>query len=520
MQVQTQTRHRGSRLVALLAAATGLVLALFGLGHTLDLRAFDAVQASFLPRFEPEAAIVAVDPFTVEQLGWPLSKEIYAGALDALGNAGARSVSFDIFFTDRGAVAQGSEAEREALAAETLLATVAARTRTTLATYVVHIGEVAARIDAATPASARDPNCRVSPDDDAFAKPLLPPLAQTGIGVGHVHTPVSRDGRFREIDGCIPVRDGCIRDLGFVAVSRHGGATPPPCDKHYVPALRSFDAYPVVSLARVILDSETDDGRVRLQKAVRDRDVVVLLTDPTLGDFGATALAPREPLGVIHANRIEALRKDISLRWLNGTAVGAVAFLASAASSLFVAQPVGWLLALAAALALAAIVTIAVFASTLVFVPPSFILLPAVVMMVAMLADSAYRAWKLNRMITDAFGNYVSDDVVSWLKETRGAPLDPDAATTRVVSVMFSDIKGYTRLSNRIDTRAVMRSLRLYLEAMVAIAVKHGGYVDKINGDGMMILFGAPRDDASHAERAVASARCNTSGSPSPVNRS
>ena len=86
-------------------------------------------------------------------------------------------------------------------------------------------------------------------------------------------------------------------------------------------------------------------------------------------------------------------------------------------------------------------------------------------------------------------------------------------AERREVAVLFSDVAGYTSLSNRLPPADIMRSLRLYLDAMVPIVQKHGGYLDKINGDGLMVLFGAPRSIGDHSQAAVACAIETPAGS-------
>ncbi|HQO92778.1 MAG TPA: adenylate/guanylate cyclase domain-containing protein, partial [bacterium] len=68
---------------------------------------------------------------------------------------------------------------------------------------------------------------------------------------------------------------------------------------------------------------------------------------------------------------------------------------------------------------------------------------------------------------------------------------------------LFSDIAGYTSLSNSLNADSIMKSLRLYLDEMMTITAEHNGYVDKINGDGLMILFGAPKPFNDHAKKAL-----------------
>jgi adenylate cyclase len=76
----------------------------------------------------------------------------------------------------------------------------------------------------------------------------------------------------------------------------------------------------------------------------------------------------------------------------------------------------------------------------------------------------------------------------------------------REVTVLFADIRGFTRYSHAHSAREVVELLNAYLEEVVPIVERHGGMVDKYIGDGVMALFGAPDDRPDHVERAVRAA--------------
>ena len=76
----------------------------------------------------------------------------------------------------------------------------------------------------------------------------------------------------------------------------------------------------------------------------------------------------------------------------------------------------------------------------------------------------------------------------------------------RDMTVLFSDIRGFTSITERGDPQELVGQLNEYFTRMVAIVFKHQGTVDKFVGDMVMALFGAPLDDADHAEHAVAAA--------------
>jgi adenylate cyclase len=77
----------------------------------------------------------------------------------------------------------------------------------------------------------------------------------------------------------------------------------------------------------------------------------------------------------------------------------------------------------------------------------------------------------------------------------------------REVTILFTDIEGFTSMTERSEPNALIRALDRYLEGATGIVVTHGGMVEKIVGDGLHALFNAPLDLADHPSKAVDCAR-------------
>jgi adenylate cyclase len=105
------------------------------------------------------------------------------------------------------------------------------------------------------------------------------------------------------------------------------------------------------------------------------------------------------------------------------------------------------------------------------------------------------------RFIRRTFGRYLSDDIVDQLLEApEGLELGGDL---REVTIMMSDICGFTSLAEHLPPTDVVSLLNRYFEPMTNIIFEHDGTIDEFLGDAILAVFGAPRTRDDDPERAV-----------------
>ncbi|MGC8604556.1 MAG: adenylate/guanylate cyclase domain-containing protein, partial [Desulfomonilaceae bacterium] len=103
--------------------------------------------------------------------------------------------------------------------------------------------------------------------------------------------------------------------------------------------------------------------------------------------------------------------------------------------------------------------------------------------------------------VLETFGSYLSDEIVAEILESPGGI--NLGGELREISILVSDLRGFTRITESMDSRKVLSILNLYLEAMTDIILSHSGTIDEFTGDGILVFFGAPRHFPDHSRRAV-----------------
>ncbi|NCA90446.1 MAG: hypothetical protein EOM92_16535, partial [Gammaproteobacteria bacterium] len=103
--------------------------------------------------------------------------------------------------------------------------------------------------------------------------------------------------------------------------------------------------------------------------------------------------------------------------------------------------------------------------------------------------------------IQGAFARYLHPD---WVKQLLANPqLLGMGGERREITVLFTDVAGFTSTAEGLSAPTLVHVLSRYLEGMTQLIIAHGGAVNKYLGDGIMILFGAPVAQPDHAQRAL-----------------
>lgn len=111
---------------------------------------------------------------------------------------------------------------------------------------------------------------------------------------------------------------------------------------------------------------------------------------------------------------------------------------------------------------------------------------------------------KDKRLLRKSFALYLAPQLIDKMMESSAPP--SLGGELRTVTIFFSDIAGFTELSERMKPTDLVAMMNAYLSEMTTIIESHQGFVDKYVGDAIVAVFGAPLDDPEHAKNAVLAA--------------
>jgi adenylate cyclase len=517
-------------------AAAGIILAVLVLSFILDfsgaiqpyrLKTLDTLfRLVPLPAASPEVVVVTVDQpdldfFKNQGVTWPWPRQLYAPLIDYCRWAGAKAVIFDILYTEASSYGPEDDhkfAQAAAKAGNVVLPFFLSRdTKPPNPSEEMLLKKAGLTIPGPPP--------RDQPTYRSVVTPI-PPLLAAAQALGNVETRPDADGIYRRVPLVVPFQGTWLPTLGFAAFHRFG--TPGPI--HFAPGAL------VLGNARVPLD---DQGYLLLKfrgpsrshkrfsaaniiasesrrqhnlppvyppEAFAGKWVLVGLTAPGLLDMKACPVASIYPGVEVHATLLDNLLRGDFLRPVPSWLLWIGVLVLSAVMVLVVLWFSG-LTATLAGFAVLALVYLALIVAGFHFSWWADPVLPGIALVLSFGLAAAFSYATEGRQklyIRRMFGQYMSETVISHLLE------HPEklqlGGERRRVTLFFSDLAGFTTISERLSPETVVGLLNDYLSSMTEIILDEEGTVDKFEGDAIMAFWGAPLDQPDQARRACRAA--------------
>ena len=509
--------------VGLGVAAIALLIQWSGLTTIAELKALDHLYKRYADPAEAakDIALVAIDEASLEAFGrWPWPRDRHGYIVHFLKAAGAKAIVFDVIF---------SEPDKESEEYDQIFADEIRAAGNVFLPFVMQedsSGSAAEVHSKATIAVAvQSPKEAAKIPRFPIAKFPTPMLAEAAHGLGHINLTSDADGTARRVPLLAQVGNDVVPQMSM-AVARDllgaerveirdgalhvGTAMVPLTRKGY--ALLNWHgsledkAYPAYSSGAVLRSfSEMQEGKPPFLDPGLFKDKIVFIAATAAGtyDLRVTPLSPFTPGVLIHMTALDNILRNQSLRqaprW------------ATVASILLLCLSTAWLfmllqqqfLKIGLILGMAGVyygLVAHAFSSHLLWLPW---VLPegALAFCFAVTATVEYLTeGKQRRQIRAVFDKYMAKDVVEEIM--RNPEEIKLGGEKKELSLFFSDIAGFTTISESLDPEALVILLNKYLSAMTDIILSNRGNVNKYLGDGIMAVFGAPRGDPQHATQA------------------
>ncbi len=437
-----------------------------------------------------DIVIVAIDDasFQGTKYEWPWPRTYLAQIVDEINKGGAKVVGVDIFLTEAGKDPGGDAALAQALS----------QSRSSVSDMEV-----------------------LHPQPGMISLNLpVPPIRGSLKAIGITTIVQDSDAITRSIQAFDTDGNQVYFNWAFQTAAQYLNVDPPSISNthdltfngktvplHNGSLLVNFNGpagtYPTYSAYQVALGDVLTEN----PNAFKNKIVLIGATTITLHDVYATPFSSQQPTAGVElvANAIDTLITGNYLTetppWLDLLIILAMAFAAGFISR--IQRPSLTLAVMAGAMILYAIITYLAFIAKGLYIP---IVAPQIMLFIGVtlptLGQSVTQELE-KRRVRNLFSRFISPEMVDQLIATR----DIYSLNKRAnLSILFSDIRGFTTLSEKMSPEEVVSVLNPYLEAMTKVIEKNDGTVDKYEGDAIVAFFGEPVVHDDHALRAVRTA--------------
>ncbi len=289
--------------------------------------------------------------------------------------------------------------------------------------------------------------------------------------------------------------------LEWLELDTAGGTLKIPVDSDvatFVPYRGGEGSFPYISVTDVLHD------RVDIAQ-LKDKIVLVGTTAPGLLDLRATPVAEVYPGVEVHANMISGIL-DQNLKARPAYMLGAEVvwlLLIGVALSLLLPQlgAVKAILVTAFVSAASTGMNVALWHYGDILMPAADSLIMIVLLFALNMSYGYFVESRTKRQITGLFGQYVPGELVEEMaKHPESVSM---AGDSREMSILFSDVRGFTTISEGLDAKELSLLMNEFLTPLSRVVYKHRGTIDKYMGDCIMAFWGAPLPDTAHARNAM-----------------
>jgi adenylate cyclase len=261
---------------------------------------------------------------------------------------------------------------------------------------------------------------------------------------------------------------------------------------------QSVPIYSAYQVADGLIDPERFAGKI----------VIIGATSESLHDTYPTAFGSEPPMpgAEINAHAIDTILDGRFIRIINPPFPLLLALLAALVGTGLVLRlrPLAGLGTVVALLLVYSIIATILFAQARLRLPMTAPLLAVGLTFVAGTSINLYEEQRQRAHVHSLFSRYVAPAAIDqMLTQPESYAL---RGQRREMSILFSDIRGFTTISEKLDPDEVVEILNEYLSAMTEIVFKYEGIIDKFEGDAILAVYNAPLTIENHATKAVQSA--------------